>query len=216
MEIDHVFASEAVVGRATMHSWGRPASRCTQSVGRPHSCMVPHPTTAPDAKTWSIPTTLHTWLHDNEVEQRADLGHKNRSHTILNRHLTLNCHRNALWWRSILTNCDKIEIYLYRVWEWVWHKNTSGPVFYLWLIRVLTDERRCHICDMFSHWLRPCSAIDRQQAQILKQHQVLCPIGPWMMTSRAAGPAPSAVTLIYPVLRKLLWWELCKDVYCDT
>ena len=54
MEIDHVFASGAVVGRATTHSWGRQAPRCVRSDGRPHSCVVAGPTTAPDAKTWSI------------------------------------------------------------------------------------------------------------------------------------------------------------------
>ena len=59
MEIDHVFASGAVVGRATTHSWGRPAPRCARSDGRPHSCVVARPTTAPDAKTWSIPTPQH-------------------------------------------------------------------------------------------------------------------------------------------------------------
>ena len=58
MEIDHVFASGAVVGRATTHSWGRPAPRCARSDGRPHSCVVARPTTAPDAKTWSIPTGM--------------------------------------------------------------------------------------------------------------------------------------------------------------
>ena len=30
--------------------------RCARSDGRPHSCVVARPTTAPDAKTWSIPT----------------------------------------------------------------------------------------------------------------------------------------------------------------
>ena len=40
--IDHVFASGAVVGR------------CARSDGRPHSCVVARPTTAHDAKTWSI------------------------------------------------------------------------------------------------------------------------------------------------------------------
>ena len=61
METDHVFASGALIGWATMHSWGRPAMRCARSNGRPHLCMVVRPTTAPDTKTWSIPTTtLHT------------------------------------------------------------------------------------------------------------------------------------------------------------
>ena len=54
MEIDHVFASGAVVERATMHSLGRLAPRCARSDGRPHLCVVARPTTAPDAKTWSI------------------------------------------------------------------------------------------------------------------------------------------------------------------
>ena len=62
MEIDHGFASGAVVGRATTHSWGRPAPRCARSDGRPHSCVVARPTTAPDAKPWSIPTTYHSSL----------------------------------------------------------------------------------------------------------------------------------------------------------
>ena len=45
MEIDHVFASGAVVGRATSHEWGRPSLRAQ-----------PGDHTAPDAKTSSIPT----------------------------------------------------------------------------------------------------------------------------------------------------------------
>ena len=58
MEIDNVFASGTVVGRASSHSWGRPAPRCARNDGRPHSCVVARPTTAPDAKTLSIPTTV--------------------------------------------------------------------------------------------------------------------------------------------------------------
>ena len=52
--IDHVFASGAVVGRATTHEWGRPSLRAQRGAGRPHECVVARPTTAPDAKTWSI------------------------------------------------------------------------------------------------------------------------------------------------------------------
>ena len=37
--------------------WGRPAPRWAQTDGQPHSCVVARPTTAPDAKTWSVPTT---------------------------------------------------------------------------------------------------------------------------------------------------------------
>ena len=62
MEIDHVFASGAVVGRATTHAWGRPAPRFARSDGRPHSCVVARPTAAPDAKTWSIPTPNNSFM----------------------------------------------------------------------------------------------------------------------------------------------------------
>ena len=52
--IDHVFASGTVVWRATTHEWGRPSLRAQRGAGRPHECLVARPTTAPDAKTWSI------------------------------------------------------------------------------------------------------------------------------------------------------------------
>ena len=51
MEIDHVLGPGAVVGCATTHSWGRPATGCARSDGRPHSCVVARPTTTPDAKS---------------------------------------------------------------------------------------------------------------------------------------------------------------------
>ena len=92
MEIDHVFASGAVVGRATTHSWGRPAPRCARSDGRPHSCVAARPTTAPDAKTWSIPTimrgvigiieTKYTWVYNSHI--------LSKSKTLLKRQLSIN------------------------------------------------------------------------------------------------------------------------------
>ena len=77
MKIDHVFASGAVVGYATMHSWGHPSLCCTWSNGRPHSCLVAHPTTTPDANTWPIPTVYHwfkqwlvaCWTNNNYLNQ---------------------------------------------------------------------------------------------------------------------------------------------------
>ena len=56
MEIDHVFTSGAVVGRTTMDSWGRPSLHMQRGARQPHECVVVCPTTAPDGKTWSIPT----------------------------------------------------------------------------------------------------------------------------------------------------------------
>ena len=32
--------------------------------------------------------------------------------------------------------------------------------------KVLANERRCYICNIFSHWLRPWSVIDRKQTQM--------------------------------------------------
>ena len=43
----------------------------------------------------------------------------------------------------------------------------TRPVFYQWLSKVLANERRCYICNVFSNWPRPCSAIDRKRAQDL-------------------------------------------------
>ena len=35
------------------------------------------------------------------------------------------------------------------------------PVFYLWLSKVSANEGRRYLCNVFFHWLRPCSAMDR-------------------------------------------------------
>ena len=43
--IDHVFASGAVVGRATTHEWGRPSLRGQRGAGRPDECVVARSTT---------------------------------------------------------------------------------------------------------------------------------------------------------------------------
>ena len=56
MEIDHVLASGAMVGRTTLMD--HPAPCAALSDRRPHSCMVARPTMAPEAKTWSIPTVV--------------------------------------------------------------------------------------------------------------------------------------------------------------
>ena len=52
----------------------------------------------------------------------------------------------------------------------------SSPrhIFYLWLIKVWANERRCYICNIFSYWLRPCSAIDRKQVQSTLNQQKNC------------------------------------------
>ena len=41
-----------------------------------------------------------------------------------------------------------------------------GP-FYIWLSKFLANGRRCYICNVFSHWLRPCSSIDREHALMM-------------------------------------------------
>ena len=45
-----------------------------------------------------------------------------------------------------------------------------GPFsIYTWA-NVLANERRRYICDVFSNWLRPCSAIDRKRALHWDRH----------------------------------------------
>ena len=50
--------------------------------------------------------------------------------------------------------------------------------FCIWLSKVSANERRHYKCNVFSHWLRPCSAIDRKWAQIVQtivyHHFELC------------------------------------------
>ena len=57
------------------------------------------------------------------------------------------------------------DIILWKLWCWKPTKQ-SGPIFYLWLNEVLANERRLYMCHIFSHWLRPWSAIHKQQAKI--------------------------------------------------
>ena len=49
MEIYHIFATGAMVGRTIMHSWGHTAPLRTQTDGGPHHCMLAHPTLVPSA-----------------------------------------------------------------------------------------------------------------------------------------------------------------------
>ena len=45
----------------------------------------------------------------------------------------------------------------------------AGPVFYLWRSKILANERRRYICNVFSHWLRPCSVIDRKHITVMSK-----------------------------------------------
>ena len=49
-------------------------------------------------------------------------------------------------------------------------------MFYTWLSKVSANEKRRYICDVFSHWLGPCSAIDRKCARVTREpgHQHSC------------------------------------------
>ena len=39
----------------------------------------------------------------------------------------------------------------------------TGPVFYLWLLKVPANGRSRYLLNTFSRWLRPCSKIDRKR-----------------------------------------------------
>ena len=49
-----LFIQENTSEKVVCDSWGHPAPSCAT-----HSCVLARPTTAPDAKTWQIPTTSH-------------------------------------------------------------------------------------------------------------------------------------------------------------
>ena len=40
--------------------------------------------------------------------------------------------------------------------------HNSEPILYLWLCKVSANERRHYMCNVFSHWPRPCIVIDRK------------------------------------------------------
>ena len=42
---------------------------------------------------------------------------------------------------------------------------TADAFFYLWLTKVSANERIRYICNVFSNWLRPLSAINRKRTQ---------------------------------------------------
>ena len=44
------------------------------------------------------------------------------------------------------------------------HAQTE-PVFYVWLRDASVNEWRRYICNIYSHWRRPCSTLDRNWAQ---------------------------------------------------
>ena len=47
-------------------------------------------------------------------------------------------------------------------------RNTgSCPIFDLWLNKVLAYERWHYICNVVSHWLKPCSFTGRKQALVM-------------------------------------------------
>ena len=44
---------------------------------------------------------------------------------------------------------------------------TKGPVLYIWLTEVPANGIKCYICNVFSHWLKPYSAIDGRIHDVL-------------------------------------------------
>ena len=83
----------------------------------------------------------------------------------------------ALEMWALIWNIYWDNIYIFVICLWFcgtvsyWYMiSISGPVFYLWLSKVWAKERRRYICNVFSYWLRPWSAIDRKQAQDIIKH----------------------------------------------
>ena len=82
----------------------------------------------------------------------------NHAHTRLDSHTT---HPRADLEGSFLARITQICLVIL---DNLHIHNCSEPVFYLWLSKVSANKRRRYICNVFSNWLRPCSAVDRKQA----------------------------------------------------
>ena len=55
------------------------------------------------------------------------------------------------------------------IYQFSWYRYSEGrkpgPVFNLWMGKILTNEIRRYMCNVYSQWLRPCSAINRKPGE---------------------------------------------------
>ena len=75
---------------------------------------------------------------------------------FLNYSSTLGIPSQRLIMFAVICWCRKLFHFKCNFWAAMHH--TQGPFSYLWLSKVLANERRRYICNVFSHWPRPCSA----------------------------------------------------------
>ena len=54
----------------------------------------------------------------------------------------------------------------------IWRVQVS--VSYLWLSKLSANHRRCHICNIFSHWVRHWATANREWGQVSEMHNVSC------------------------------------------
>ena len=64
--------------------------------------------------------------------------------------------------RIVLDRCKHL-LYVCCILSILWY--FSGFCFCLWLSKVSANKRWCYFCIVFSHWLIPCSVINRKQGQ---------------------------------------------------
>ena len=69
--------------------------------------------------------------------------------------------QNLAWIGSVLSKLDEFQATFGP------SRIDPGPVLYLWLRYVLASESRRYICNVFSHWLWTCPAIEKELAQLL-------------------------------------------------
>ena len=65
--------------------------------------------------------------------------------------------------------CNQLEWDLlaqWLSWELMLVPLRSGPILYPWLNRVLANGKIPYTSNVYFHWLRPWSAIDRKRAQV--------------------------------------------------
>ena len=83
-------------------------------------------------------------------------------------------------------------------------------IFYLWQSTVWANERRRYICNVFSHWLRLCSAIDRKWAHTYMTS--------FKMANEILQNLLAKITVKQTVKLLMIWdalmfmWRHCNDI----
>ena len=103
----------------------------------------------------------HFASHILSKHRRNKAGKENKENVHME---TLTSRLGFIWYRRFIR---------WSVKKWQWSKTgyqktllVPGHVFYLWLSKASLNGRRCNICNVFAHWLSPCSDMDTKRALV--------------------------------------------------